>query len=107
MLGIGACFNAMITMMPGALRAAAGDDTPDKFDKAGKLIKATPGGFSKLVDYIDAIASYAIPVGSALAVLGLVYGGCLLMVGAPHAGRTLGYVVIGIVIVLSSQGLAA
>lgn len=64
------------------------------------------GGFSDLTKYVNKISTDLIPVGGALAVLGLIYGGSLLMAGAPHAGRTLSYVAIGVVIVLASQGIA-
>ena len=65
------------------------------------------GGFSSLTSYLDKIATYLIPVGGALAVLGLIYGGAMFMSGNPQAGRILGYVAVGVVIVLSSKGLAA
>jgi type IV secretory pathway VirB2 component (pilin) len=65
------------------------------------------GGFSALTSYLDKIATYLVPVGGALAVVGLIYGGSLLMTGSPYAGRTLAYVVIGVVIVLASKGIAA
>jgi type IV secretory pathway VirB2 component (pilin) len=64
------------------------------------------GGFSQLTKYVEKISSDLIPVGGALAVLGLIYGGSLLMAGAPHAGRTLTYVVVGVVVILASNGLA-
>lgn len=65
------------------------------------------GGFGALTRYLDRLASYLIPVGGAFAVLGLIYGGGLFMSGSPQAGRVLGYVAVGIVIVLASKGLAA
>lgn len=65
------------------------------------------GGFSSVTSYLDKVATYLIPVGGALAVLGLIYGGAMFMSGNPQAGRILGYVATGIVIVLSSKGLAA
>jgi type IV secretory pathway VirB2 component (pilin) len=77
-----------------ALRSAAGGE------RGG-------GGFGALVRYLDRLASYLIPVGGALAVLGLIYGGAQFMMGSPQAGRTLGCVALGVVIVLGSKGLAA
>lgn len=65
------------------------------------------GGFKDLTNYLDKIATYLLPVGGSLAVVGLIYGGSLLMTGSPYAGRTLAYVVVGVVIVLASKGLAA
>jgi hypothetical protein len=93
MLSVVSFFHALINVMPAALQTAF------------KGSKGTDG-FSELTAYIGTISGYAIPLGCALAVLGLIYGGCLLMVGAPHAGRTLSYVVFGVIIVLSSKGLA-
>ena len=65
------------------------------------------GGFGAVTRYLDKVASYLIPVGGGFAVLGLIYGGAMFMGGNPQAGRILGYVAAGIVIVLSSKGLAA
>ena len=65
------------------------------------------GGFSSVTRYLDKVAGYLIPVGGGFAVLGLIYGGAMFMGGNPQAGRILGYVAAGIVIVLSSKGLAA
>ena len=57
--------------------------------------------------YLDKLAGFMIPVGGAMAVLGLIYGGGKFMLGSPDAGRILGSVAVGIVIVLASKGLAA
>jgi len=57
--------------------------------------------------YLEKLAGFLIPVGGALAVLGLIYGGGKFMLGSPDAGRILGFVAVGIVIVLASKGLAA
>lgn len=65
------------------------------------------GGFGAVTRYLDKLAGFMIPVGGALAVLGLIYGGGKFMLGAPDAGRILGMVAGGIVIVLASKGLAA
>ena len=65
------------------------------------------GGFAALTRYLDRLASYLIPVGSAGAVLGLIAGGFMFMAGNPGAQKVLGYVALGIVIVLASKGLAA
>ena len=65
------------------------------------------GGFSSLTRYLDKVATFLIPVAGALSVLGLIYGGAMFMSGNPQAGRILGYVALGLVIVLSSKGLAA
>jgi type IV secretory pathway VirB2 component (pilin) len=65
------------------------------------------GGFGALTRYLDRLASYLIPVGGAAAVLGLIAGGFMFMGGNPGAQRVLGYVALGVVIVLASKGLAA
>lgn len=65
------------------------------------------GGFAALTRYLDRLATYLIPVGGAGAVLGLIAGGFMFMAGNPNAQRVLGYVAVGVVIVLASKGLAA
>ena len=65
------------------------------------------GGFAALTRYLDRLASYLIPVGGAGAVLGLIAGGFMFMAGNPGAQKVLGYVAVGVVIVLASKGLAA
>jgi len=65
------------------------------------------GGFGALTRYLDRLASLLIPVGGAGAVLGLIAGGFMFMAGNPGAQRVLGYVALGVVIVLASKGLAA
>jgi type IV secretory pathway VirB2 component (pilin) len=65
------------------------------------------GGFADLTRYLDRLATYLIPVGGAFAVLGLIAGGFMFMGGNPGAQRVLGYVALGVVIVLASKGLAA
>jgi len=65
------------------------------------------GGFAALTRYLDRLATYLIPVGGAGAVLGLIAGGFMFMAGNPGAQKLLGYVAVGVVIVLASKGLAA
>ena len=65
------------------------------------------GGFATLTRYLDRLATFLIPVGAAGAVLGLIAGGFMFMAGNPGAQRVLGYVAVGVVIVLASKGLAA
>jgi type IV secretory pathway VirB2 component (pilin) len=64
-------------------------------------------GFATLTRYLDRVAGYLIPVGGAGAVLGLIAGGFMFMAGNPGAQKVLGYVAVGVVIVLASKGLAA
>ena len=65
------------------------------------------GGFATLTRYLDRLASFLIPVGGAAAVIGVIVGGCQFIAGSPAATKTLGYVAVGVVIVLGSKGLAA
>jgi hypothetical protein len=65
------------------------------------------GGFAALTRYVDRLASFLIPVGAAASVLGLISGGVMFMFGNPAATKVLGYVALGVVIVLASKGLAA
>jgi len=65
------------------------------------------GGFAALTRYLDRLASFLIPVGAAGSVLGLIWGGVMFMFGNPSAAKVLGYVALGVVIVLASKGLAA
>ncbi len=69
--------------------------------------EGSAGGFARLVTYLDRLAGFLIPVGGGFAVLGLIYGGGLFMAGSPQAGRILGYVAVGVIVVLASKGLAA
>jgi type IV secretory pathway VirB2 component (pilin) len=65
------------------------------------------GGFAALTRYLDRLATFLIPVGGAAAVLGVILGGVQFIAGNPAAAKTLGYVAVGVVIVLASKGLAA
>jgi hypothetical protein len=65
------------------------------------------GGFAALTRYLDQVANYLIPVGAAGATLGFIAGGAQYLSGNPAGMKTLGYVAVGVVIVLASKGLAA
>jgi hypothetical protein len=78
-----------------ALRTAAGGADGDA------------GGFQRFVVFLDRLADYAIPVGAAFSVLGLIWGGMLFQAGDARAGRVLGFVVLGVAIVLLSKPIAA
>ena len=65
------------------------------------------GGFSRFVEFINRLADYTIPIGSAFSVLGLVWGGLLFQAGDQRAGRVLGFVAIGLGVVLLSKPIAA
>jgi hypothetical protein len=78
-----------------ALRAAAGGSAEGS------------GGFARFVRFIDRLASYTVPVGSAFSVLGLIWGGILFMAGDARAGRVLGLVALGLGVVLLSKPIAA
>jgi Na+/glutamate symporter len=64
-------------------------------------------GFAQFVTFLNHLADYAIPVGGACAVLGLVWGGLLLIRGDSRAGGVLGGVAIGVGLVLLAKPLAA
>ena len=65
------------------------------------------GGFSRFVEFINRLADYTIPIGAAFSVLGLVWGGLLFQAGDQRAGRVLGFVALGVGIVLLSKPIAA
>jgi hypothetical protein len=65
------------------------------------------GGFERFVAFVNRLVDYVIPVASAFSVLGLIWGGVLFMSGDARAGRVLGFVVLGVAIVLLSKPLAA
>src|SRR5215210_375960 len=69
--------------------------------------KTGGGGFSRFVQFISRLADYTIPIGSAFSVLGLIWGGLLFQAGDARAGRVLGFVVLGIGVVLLSKPIAA
>jgi hypothetical protein len=77
-----------------ALRGAAGGGTDT-------------GGFARFVQFINRLADYTIPIGSAFAVLGLIWGGLLFVAGDTRAGRVLGFVALGVGIILLSTPIAA
>ena len=77
------------------LRAAAGGDG------------AAAGGFSRFVRFINRLADYVVPVGGAFSVLGLIWGGILFMTGDARAGRVLGFVALGVGVVLLAKPVAA
>ncbi|SRR6266511_300387 len=65
------------------------------------------GGFDRFVQFINHLADYAIPIGGAFSVLGLIWGGLLFQAGDTRAGRVLGFVALGVGIVLLSKPIAA
>lgn len=65
------------------------------------------GGFGRFVVFINHLADYTIPIGAAFSVLGLVWGGLLFQAGDSRAGRVLGFVVIGVGVILLSKPIAA
>lgn len=85
---------AMPSVAAAALQGAAGG-------------KPNGGGFSRFVEFINHLADYTIPIGSAFSVLGLVWGGLLFQAGDQRAGRVLGFVALGLGVVLLSKPIAA
>jgi hypothetical protein len=69
--------------------------------------KSGGGGFSRFVQFINHLADYTIPIGSAFSVLGLIWGGLLFQAGDTRAGRVLGFVALGVGVVLLSKPIAA
>ena len=65
------------------------------------------GGFSRFVEFLNRLADYTIPIGAAFSVLGLIWGGLLFQAGDTRAGRMLGFVALGLGIVLLSKPIAA
>jgi hypothetical protein len=65
------------------------------------------GGFARFVQFINRLADYTIPIGAAFSVLGLIWGGLLFQAGDARAGRVLGFVVLGVGVVLLSKPIAA
>jgi hypothetical protein len=65
------------------------------------------GGFDRFVQFINHLADYAIPIGGAFSVLGLIWGGLLFQAGDTRAGRVLGFVALGVGVVLLSKPIAA
>jgi hypothetical protein len=65
------------------------------------------GGFVRFVQFINRLADYTIPIGAAFGVLGLVWAGLLFQAGDARAGRMLGFVVLGVGIVLLAKPIAA
>ena len=80
----------------GALRSAAGGGGEEG-----------DGGFALLGRFLNRLTDYLIPVGGAFCALGLLYGGFLLMTGDARAGRVLGFVALGVAVVLLSKPIAA
>jgi hypothetical protein len=78
-----------------ALKSAAGGDP------------GNGGGFAGFVRFINRLADYTIPIGSAFSVLGLIWGGLLFQAGDARAGRVLGFVALGVAVVLLSKPIAA
>lgn len=65
------------------------------------------GGFVVLTRYIDRIATYLIPVGAAIGVLGFIGVGIAFENGDERAGQWAKHIVIGVVVILGSKGLIA
>ena len=65
------------------------------------------GGFARFVEFINRLADYTIPIGAAFSVLGLIWGGLLFQAGDTRAGRVLGFVALGVGVVLLSKPIAA
>lgn len=96
---------AAVAVLVFALLAAP--DSADAALQGAAGGKSGGGGFARFVDFINRLADYTIPIGSAFSVLGLIWGGLLFQAGDTRAGRVLGFVVLGVGIVLLSKPIAA
>lgn len=65
------------------------------------------GGFDRFVTFVNRIADWTIPIGTAFSVLGLIWGGGQFIAGDTRAGRTLALVAVGLAVVLMSKPIAA
>lgn len=98
---------AIATMLLLALTAALPDRATAALQGAAGGKPGSAGGFSRFVDFINKLADYTIPIGAAFSVLGLIWGGLLFQTGDQRAGRVLGFVAVGVAIVLLSKPIAA
>ncbi|MBJ7329176.1 MAG: hypothetical protein JHC95_04710 [Solirubrobacteraceae bacterium] len=89
------------------IAAIAADPAGAALQSAAGGRSGSAGGFSRFVDFINRLADYTIPIGAAFSVLGLIWGGLLFQVGDQRAGRVLGFVALGVGIVLLSKPIAA
>src|SRR3954465_11941765 len=90
-----------------AVVAAAPDVASAALQSAAGGKHADGGGFTRFVQFINHLADYTIPIGGAFSVLGLIWGGLLFQAGDARAGRVLGFVALGVGIVLLSKPIAA
>ena len=63
-------------------------------------------GLDDILDYVDTLTDWAILIALPLAGLGLTVAGGMLMIGNRRAGSVFQGVVIGIVVVVTGEGLA-
>lgn len=98
---------ALATTLVFALLAMLPDQAAAALQGAAGGKPGSSGGFSRFVDFINRLADYTIPIGGAFSVLGLVWGGLLFQAGDQRAGRVLGFVALGVGIVLLSKPIAA
>jgi hypothetical protein len=89
------------------LAALAGPDPASAALQGAAGGKTGGGGFARFVVFINRLADYTIPIGGAFSVLGLIWGGLLFQAGDQRAGRVLGFVALGVGIVLLSKPIAA
>ncbi|MBA3509248.1 MAG: TrbC/VirB2 family protein [Thermoleophilaceae bacterium] len=97
----------LMAALAAAAISLAGPEVADAALKSAAGGGGGGGGFRTVTTYLDKIATALIPVGGSAAVIGLIAGGVMFMFGNPQAMRWLGFVGVGVVIVLGSKGLAA
>ena len=98
---------ANVATLTALVAAAAAPDIAGAALRAAAGGSAGGGGFSRFVEFINRLADYTIPIGSAFAVLGLIWGGLLFVAGDTRAGRILGFVALGVGVILLSKPIAA
>jgi hypothetical protein len=96
-----------IAILIGLVAALSPDAASAALQGAAGGSSGSGGGFSRFVQFINRLADYTIPIGSAFSVLGLIWGGLLFQAGDQRAGRVLGFVALGVGIVLLSKPIAA
>jgi hypothetical protein len=98
---------AIALIITAAAATAAPDAASAALQSAAGGKHADAGGFTRFVQFINHLADYTIPIGGAFSVLGLIWGGLLFQAGDQRAGRVLGFVALGVGIVLLSKPIAA
>ena len=98
---------AVMVMLATVLAVLAAPDVASAALQTAAGGKPDGDGFARFVHFVNRLADYTIPIGAAFSVLGLIWGGLLFQAGDTRAGRVLGFVAIGVAIVLLAKPIAA